>query len=867
MARKIFKKVTLLFVSVFIISGITITSHSLRASAAYTGNAGNQGGGTGAVGNWESVGTHFNSGYGVHWKVYPADSDVMVATGDGKYYNTFTVRTNCKTLGATVYYRLGVAEYYRHADGSKTPTGNIYGLIPTSNTVRFGGLYNIAPGGESWSTVQAHFNIAYQHNATAGHTWNDVSWFCYNPDWGTPCSEEDKQDPNNPVCYEPENETEAAGYFWSKSKIEAVAGGDIPAGIQVETEEDGTEEIKYSTDQENPKVKFTHTLGYSGTYRGEGEDVPGTGWNVHEEGDGLTGHNLYDEGQDFAANTEGAGGGVIVSPEENKTNELTVHLNVGETKRVCQTINYSPKYVNYEVIEHAAVTDTDPNRVTPDNPTGSYEASAAWTEYKLQTSGLGSSTVCATITRPGYPDINQGIQAGSVNSDIMFAGEQSTAKWEIDTSRVPNFETRPIQEARQIVFTVPVTTNYYGGITGGNQRQSQDPCAYHHGKTNSDFCINAGSSENEQKTILVPDNVGWKYCNSFGYYYEYRWYSSKSGWSSYSPYWSVYNSSCRTIAKKPSVAIWNGSLKTAGNSSIKTSLSRRHAAASISDLYHGILANDNRMLYGSWSEFLDVIGGSVTGHTSGSALALGSKRQGTSSESICNTNLGYSNTTLTISNVNCNQLGNSGISTNSTYITRLKTYFKDAPRSAKKVEIENNGYLSSASLDPSSGTTIIVAKGNLTIDRNIITNPGRDLANIYEIPQVIIYADNGDVNITSNVTRLDAWIIADGHTLNTCNNFTAHTTQSDAPRQLYNDCTNQLVFNGPVYAARLKLNRSFGSDPLISRRGTFNDQSQKETPAEIFNLRADTYLWAYAQAGRYDSSYTESYSRELPPRY
>ena len=46
-----------------------------------------------------------------------------------------------------------------------------------------------------------------------------------------------------------------------------------------------------------------------------------------------------------------------------------------------------------------------------------------------------------------------------------------------------------------------------------------------------------------------------------------------------------------------------------------------------------------------------------------------------------------------------------------------------------------------------------------------------------------------------------------------------------------------------------------------------SNKSTKEAPAEIFNLRADTYLWAYAQAGRYDSSYTESYSRELPPRY
>lgn len=73
----------------------------------------------------------------------------------------------------------------------------------------------------------------------------------------------------------------------------------------------------------------------------------------------------------------------------------------------------------------------------------------------------------------------------------------------------------------------------------------------------------------------------------------------------------------------------------------------------------------------------------------------------------------------------------------------------------------------------------------------------------------------------------------------------------------------------------LKLYRSFGSDIITTDRvGTFNylgsigsSNAEKYNAAEVFNLRADVYLWAYAQAGRYDSSYTESYSRELAPRY
>ncbi len=44
-------------------------------------------------------------------------------------------------------------------------------------------------------------------------------------------------------------------------------------------------------------------------------------------------------------------------------------------------------------------------------------------------------------------------------------------------------------------------------------------------------------------------------------------------------------------------------------------------------------------------------------------------------------------------------------------------------------------------------------------------------------------------------------------------------------------------------------------------------ESDRFSPAEIFSLGADDYLWAYAQAGRYNSSYTDAYTRELPPRY
>lgn len=163
-----------------------------------------------------------------------------------------------------------------------------------------------------------------------------------------------------------------------------------------------------------------------------------------------------------------------------------------------------------------------------------------------------------------------------------------------------------------------------------------------------------------------------------------------------------------------------------------------------------------------------------------------------------------------------------------------------------------------------SNTQILTHNGDLKITGNITTNPGA-YNSIYHVPQVVIFV-HGNLEIASDVTRIDAWLIVDGK-INTCSDFTYGSTEADAVNRLRDTCNKQLVFNGPVLANGLTLNRSFGSDPLVTRTGTFGALPAKYNAGEIFNLRMDTYLWAYAQAGRYASSYTESYSRELAPRY
>lgn len=141
------------------------------------------------------------------------------------------------------------------------------------------------------------------------------------------------------------------------------------------------------------------------------------------------------------------------------------------------------------------------------------------------------------------------------------------------------------------------------------------------------------------------------------------------------------------------------------------------------------------------------------------------------------------------------------------------------------------------------GTVNII--GNQTYSPN---NNGVNYTGISQLPQLVIIADD-DINISGNVTQIDAWLIAKAK-INTCIEG-GETTPLTA-----NMCSDLLTVNGPVMAQRLFLRRTAGS-------GT--DAANSGDPAEIFNLRADTYLWSFARAtssGRIQTVYTT----ELPSR-
>lgn len=544
-------------------------------------------------------------------------------------------------------------------------------------------------------------------------------------------------------------------------------------------------------------------------------------------------------------------------------------LEPGVPKQICRKIAYEDKYFWFKTTKDE------------DSPGGTHASNHIKYHWGIDTSrGNEDSVVCVTATRAKDPGGAGPKASGSANETIFFAGETADIGWDVNASGV---NVRRLTSKQAVVFNYSVEVPQDGATTGNSRFRGDGACSHYTSKQglrctilddaaltgsitpSSPAYASSAQLGDARRTIAVPDNVGWKYCTSYAYRFEY-WYAyvedGVTSWTheSAKDYWFVYNSACRTIAKKPSMAVWNSGIMNTGN--IATSLSPRFVSDNIMGKFSDDPSlNGTRILYGSWSEYLGVIGGGVDGFSSGSSLAAGGIYN-TKDNNFCN-----NHSKMTIANVDCKEIGYSGITTSGAYFTRIDTYLKN----------QAEPYVSLNMLGPVNGDTITVngnkiihTSGKLKIDKNIVL-ANTPYESIYQLPRVILFADEG-VEIDSNVTRIDAWIFTNGK-VNTCVDFAPSNTADRGTEAIaiqnsgavYNSslCSRQLVFNGPVYAKDgVILSRHYGSDK--SPAGT---SGVRYTPAEAFNFGADDYLWAYAEAGRYPSSYTETYTRELPPRF
>ena len=375
--------------------------------------------------------------------------------------------------------------------------------------------------------------------------------------------------------------------------------------------------------------------------------------------------------------------------------------------------------------------------------------------------------------------------------------------------------------------------------------------------------------------------------------------------------------SCVTLAKKPNFQVLGGGFYT--NGTIKTSLSEKAVGGGL-----GAYPSAETRSYGSWDEFGILAAGKVLGFGSGAAMGY---------EEGYNFNLprgGIMNAYYTfigptgpnsvvsgISNISHmsiandkNGPGNSGISRiGSAVLARLKARFRDTiirnssntitsltsnETSAKNYlglsQLYHQGDTSLSAMNSTANfyqfdrggnliarsnttgeklmnTLAMFVDGTLTIDRNI--NIAHETYNaVDDFPQVLIFAKK--INITSNVTNIDAWLILDEDTgdnqIDTC-------SDNHYPNAL--SCNETLTITGPVFARKLILNRTAGSHtgggraaahPLqTGPTGTYYAEGSIH-PAEVFTLRADAYFWAYRQSLSGGQAYMV-YSREIAPRY
>lgn len=298
---------------------------------------------------------------------------------------------------------------------------------------------------------------------------------------------------------------------------------------------------------------------------------------------------------------------------------------------------------------------------------------------------------------------------------------------------------------------------------------------------------------------------------------------------------------CVMVVKKPKFQVLGGDLAVGKTTDSSTTSKGGNILASNSVL--------SGRTFGSWAEYGILATGGITGMASGSMFAGGS-----SGSSACLiSKLTFANTA---SSTNCDgTLGRYSFKTPMRDVASFFPIDNLTPKLSSNINVSAlaSGYYTStnSSLTVSGGyigksVVLNMPNTDITITGNINANTA-PLTAIGQLGQLVIIAKN--IYIQGNVSQIDAWLIAQKGTVNTCIDVS-----ESAPLSV-NICNQQLRVNGPVSTNRLILKRTYGSDP----------GGEKGVPAEVFNLRADTYLWIYANSLK-DNRYRSTYLIEQPPR-
>lgn len=512
------------------------------------------------------------------------------------------------------------------------------------------------------------------------------------------------------------------------------------------------------------------------------------------------------------------------NPMVNSNNPLpptnTFRVDIGKQRQVCQNLNSSAKITFTDVVRSDGLTDSNKDRNT------------RWDSTGVLSGSTDSNRVCATII---YPRIFDTSVTSSISGPPVYTGETATIGGKVALSqnsaptpddtviRIVAFTLRPEYTASsdKLKPTIVPHNNIPANLGSASPAQLESYFRNLLGSSNitafkADYAAKTGSisgSKSISATASVPDEiVGTKLCTATLTNYKDNPGGDIDDVLKNKQVWNISGISCSPIAKKPNFQVWNNGLYTSGN--ISASVSKKYLNSTL----FTPITSDKR-IFGSWDEQAAIAKGNINGFSSGATLGYGGYNM---SKPGGNTQTDPKQLSpLTISNSTVTSFGNSGVDSDATaLLSRIVTRF--APDN-----IPNE----------------------MTISNNI-TLPNNENLSAKDLSQNIIFAKN-KINIADNVTRIDAWLIVLDGEIDTC------TDSQGKPIPLSGStCNKQLLINGPILAKKLNLHRTAGA-------GSGNASID---PAEIFNLRPDTYLWGYSQAQKFSEAYVV-YSRELAPRY
>ncbi len=496
------------------------------------------------------------------------------------------------------------------------------------------------------------------------------------------------------------------------------------------------------------------------------------------------------------------------------------------------------------------------------------------------TSTKTSATVCATVARsdfnlvpkatidndgpaePGEPiAITYRVENTLGNSN----DESNVVKWSTYGIRVnPGVNTTSITDGTPRVDATP--ESLIQALGGQSKAQLFDVDKL---KGERSFPAKSTTTLKTESFQLPPDTAaGAKYCFVI---------SVTPPTQNASPANRHSTASCIVIGKKPKVNIWGGDLfvgrrfandpvsPTTLNSSIQTSLS--------------VYGSGSNRTYGSWTEYDAHATGKITGFATASGLQGG--RQTTSLDQTQWSKLTFANkgnefgdyapTSARGTIPSTAEAATSGFPVVQTIPAGQNTLAlpetnPDGRRTARYDKPTGNLTINTGTIQKNTSIVISAPKGTVTIAGDLNYFPG-PYDNAREIPQLIIIAKN--ITINAGVKKVDGWLIAKAPAdtpsgtngsdptnpigvIKTCEVETNLTVAL---------CNQRLTINGPVMANQLVLRRTAGLVGASATAAPPDDQ-----PAEIFNLRAETYLWIYNQnTGKARANTT--YSRELGPRF